>query len=457
MCGTHNIENIAVVTRRIDKQPLEVKCPERLSLALEPEGASFYCRKMKLKDIVEFCNPQRYLQAGILTRNKYIVVDIGGGTADFSAHGITKEGNIEVLTSPEGNLSGGNAVNQEFEQFLSQLVDDPRFSTYLSSAENKLHVRKIVHDEFEVEKKDFGNAYISKYANTSSHNLDSSETVFKINLGENFCEFYKQKLKDGISRLKDSRVSLGRKMLLCLHYSKMEEFFDGPVSKTLESLQNILKQVESDIDTIYLVGGFGGCQYMYYRMQKALNPHDSNRFKIVIPKRPHLAVVQGALRYRNNPEIITSRVAEATYGTETTLTFNEEIHCVEYRDSTKNGREICRHLFSPIVIKGERVNYNQVKRNIYQPLEPSQTAVKFNLIMSQYSDLFYTRSPNKDLKEGVKVLATITVSSPNTELGTDRDIYLTFDFSNTEIQVHAYDVTSNSECRAVIDCLTTVD
>ena len=455
MCGTHNIEKIAVITHRIDKQPLEVKCPERLSLALEPEAASFYCRTMKLKDIVEFCNPQ--LQAGIPIPNKYIVVDIGGGTADFSAHGITKEGNIEVLTSPEGNLSGGNAVNQEFEQFLSQLVDDPKFSTFLSSAENKVHVRNIVHGEFEVEKKDFGNAYISKYVNTSSDNLDPSETVLKINLGEEFYDFYKRKLADGVKRLKDSRVSLGRNRLLCIHYSKMEEFFDGPVSKTLASLQNILKQVESDIGTIYLVGGFGGCQYMYYRMQKALNPHDSNRFKIVIPKRPHLAVVQGALRYCNNPEIITSRVAEATYGTETTLTFNKGIHDDEYRYSTKNGREICKYLFSPLVIKGERVNYNQVKQNIYQPLEPSQTAVMFNLIMSRYSDLFYTRSPNKDLKEGVEVLGTITVSSPNTELGTDRDIYLTFDFSNTEIQVHAYDATSNSECRAVIDCLTTAD
>ena len=114
LCGNHTIEKIAVVHPDSSLQSLEVRYPERLSLALEPEAASFYCRTMTQQDIVDYSA----LPNSIPKTNKYIVVDIGGGTADISAHGQTSQGNIEVLTSPEGNLSGGNAVNDEFQYFL---------------------------------------------------------------------------------------------------------------------------------------------------------------------------------------------------------------------------------------------------------------------------------------------------------------------------------------------------
>ena len=199
LCGTHTTKNIPTW----DIQPLEVKCPERLTLVLEPEAASFYCRTMKERDIVEYSVPQ----AGIPPTDKYIVVDIGGGTADISAHGQTSEGKIEVLTSPEGSLSGGNAVNQEFEYFLTQLVGDPDFSTYLSTndntvnAENKVDTRSIVYEEFEDEKKEFGQVYISQYVGRNPEELDDSETIYNVKLSENFYEFYKQRLEDGVSRL----------------------------------------------------------------------------------------------------------------------------------------------------------------------------------------------------------------------------------------------------------------
>ena len=289
--------------------------------------------------------------------------------------------------------------------------------------------------------------------------LDDSETICNVKLSENFYDFYKQRLKDGVSRLnlqkKDTRVTLGRNRMLCIHYSKMEEFFDRPVSKILQILKNILDELNNDVRTIFLVGEFGGCQYMYYCIQEALKPlYGENRFTVIIPKSPHLAVVQGAFQYRKNPEIVRSRVAEATYGTETMTQFNQKIHDVKYYHRMKSGEQFCIHLFSPLVIEGERVGYNQVKRNVYNPVDPSQTSIKFNLLTSDDKKPFYSRSPNGVLKEDVKILATITVPSPNTEQGTDRKVYLTFDFSQTEIQVHAYDVSSNNERRVVLDCLT---
>ena len=89
----------------------------------------------------------------------------------------------------------------------SQLVGDPDFSTYLSTndntvnAENKVDARSIVYDEFEDEKKEFGQVYISQYVGRNPEELDDSETIYNVKLSENFYEFYKQRLEDGVSRL----------------------------------------------------------------------------------------------------------------------------------------------------------------------------------------------------------------------------------------------------------------
>ena len=283
--------------------------------------------------------------------------------------------------------------------------------------------------------------------------LDDSETIYKVKLSENFYDFYKQRLKDGVSRLNlqkhDRRVTLGRSKMLCIHYSKMEEFFDGPVSKILRILKNILDELNNDVHTIYLVGGFGGCQYMYYRIQEALIPlYGENRFTLTVPNSPHLAVVQGAIQYRKNPQITRSRVAEATYGTEIMLPFNDKIHDFQYRYTTENGKVWCKYLFSPLIVKGECIQYNHVKRIKTNPVEPSQTSVVFFIFVTNKNELHYTRRPNGDLEDGVKVLGTITL--PFDRQGEHRDIYLTFDFSNTEIQVHVYDAISNTERRAVM-------
>ena len=351
LCRTPSIEKLAVVSRSVhsQKQKLKVKYPERLSLAFEPEAASFSCRNMKDNDIPEYCKPV----AQIPEIDKYIVVDIGAGTADISAHGVTSEGNIEVLTPPEGNLCGGIAVNKEFEYFLSQLVCDPEFSTYTYTddeavnAASILNVRDIIYKDFEEEKTRFGQHYMSRY---TGKNIDPAHETFKVRLHD-FCDFYFEHLQKGIHQLNskdDGKVTLKNKMLV-IQYSQMEEFFDRPVQKILIILKNCLERLDNKVHTIYLVGGFGGCQYMYYRVEKELKQlYGPNRFRIIVPKHPHLAVVEGACEYRKNPQLVRSRVAKATYGTEVMSSFDDKIHDHRYLHMTCFGIHKCKYLFSPL-------------------------------------------------------------------------------------------------------------
>ena len=213
--------------------------------------------------------------------------------------------------------------------------------------------------------------------------------------------------------------------------------------------------MDNKVRTIYLVGGFGGCQYMYYRVEEEMKKlYGPKQFRIIVPKHPHLAVVEGAFEYCKNPGLIESRVAEATYGTEVMSSFDDKKHDRRYLHVTSFGVQNCKYVFSPLIIEGERVEFNKVKRELYHPTEPHHTCVRFDLIVTNKKDLFYTRNPNGDLKRGVKVLGSISLPSPNTEQATHRNMYLTFDFSHTEIQVHAYDESSKTERRAVIDCLS---
>ena len=258
----------------------------------------------------------------------------------------------------------------------------------------------------------------------------------------------------GTKYLNDRRVTLGRNRMLCIHYSKMDECFYRPVSKILHILKNILDNLNNDVRTIFLVGEFGGCQYMYYRIQEALKPlYAPNRFRIIVSESPHLAVVlQGAIQYRKNPQLIRSRVAKATYGIETMLPFNDKIHDFQYRYTTENGKVWCKYLFSLLIVKGECIQYNHVKRiktSLVEPSQLSKTSVVFFIFVTKKLELHYTRRPNGDLEDGVKVLGTITL--PFVPLQDEHhDIYLKLDFSHTEIQVHVYDATTNIERTAVM-------
>ena len=410
---------------------------------------------MTKRDIMEYSKPA----GGIPDKDKYIVVDIGAGTADFSAHGVTSERKIEVLTPPEGNLYGGVAVNKEFEYFLSQLVCDPEFSTYTSTDDDAvnaariLNVRDIIYKDFEEEKTRFGQHYMSRY---TGKNIDPAHETFKVKLHD-FCDFYSEHLQKGIQQLNskyDGKVMLKNKILV-IHYSMMEEFFDRPVQKILIILKNCLERLDNKVRTIYLVGGFGGCHYMYYRVEEEMKQlYGDNGFRIIVPKRPHLAVAEGAFEYRKNPQLIRSRVAKATYGTEVMSSFDDKIHDHRYLHTTHFGIHKCKYLFSPLIIEGEQVEFDKVKRDLFHTLEPDHTSVRIDLLVTSKKDLVYTRYPNGDLKEEVKVLGTISLPAPNTEQGTDPKIYLSFDFSHTEIQVHAFDDSSGTERRAVIDCLS---
>ncbi len=86
LCSYQPCSKLTVASHQVPRTPSEPE-PDRLSLALEPESASLYCQEMLKRGLVApYCdNP-----SGPYTPHSYLLVDIGGGTVDISAHKVVK-------------------------------------------------------------------------------------------------------------------------------------------------------------------------------------------------------------------------------------------------------------------------------------------------------------------------------------------------------------------------------
>ena len=130
----------------------------------------------------------------VVRAQKYIIVDIGGGTVDIASHAIV-DGRIVEIAPPAGNFWAGTTVNEEFSKFLQEFVDDPEFSCYTKEgpypedqARHKAELNKLLYTTFEKEKKRFGSGKGREY--------------YKVKFPRTFIEEYKNLLVKKGSELK---------------------------------------------------------------------------------------------------------------------------------------------------------------------------------------------------------------------------------------------------------------
>ncbi|WAR03677.1 HS12A-like protein [Mya arenaria] len=85
---------------------------DQLRIALEPEAASVWCQVCTDDKITKLSD------AG----TKYMVVDLGGGTADITVHEKLVDGRLRELHRASGGEWGGNRVEQSYIDCLTAMV-----------------------------------------------------------------------------------------------------------------------------------------------------------------------------------------------------------------------------------------------------------------------------------------------------------------------------------------------
>ena len=401
---------------------------------------------MSQRQTASFCRGDTPFSA-----SSYLVVDIGGGTVDISAHRLTSnpEPHISVIHPPEGNDFGGTRINAGFSKYLQKLVADTGFSRFLPPdndvmcAKNSLYLNELLNENFEKQKIMF-----------AEESTDNNDSRLMIELPFQFMKCYLHDLNEGVATEGESMVQLVGHDLR-ISQDLMETFFKPVTKGILKCINDILANL-SNIEKIYLVGGFGGCRYIHRCIK---NEFDGRGLRYVIPVEPAYAVVRGAALFKQNPTLVESRRADATYGFATNGTFIDGLHDPKYQRIDDDGKRLCRNLFTAIVERGDIVRSGEVYQKTVYPIFHKQTGMRLKFYSSQEKDVFYVtgevgRKTHRPDCPTVTQIGEVKIDMPDLTGDKNRAVDVIFDFSHTEIQVKAFDQTSKNEVKIVLDFLT---
>ena len=405
-------------------------------MALEPESAALYSQTTKIEG-----NPSA---ATISQPTDYMVIDIGGGTVDITAHAEV-EGAIKVDNIPTGNESGGTQINEAFSKMLQNICNDENFTKFLAEGDRSQRMatlNTILYNEFEKQKVLFGQGMTNEIA---------------ISLPKPFARFYKQFLeavvKEGIEYDKDMNDTL------YVNKEVVEKELFGPaIDGIIDCTVAAIKENEFKVSTFYLVGGFGGCKYVHQKVSAAIQKlYASKDLKcnVIVPPAPQLAVATGAVMWRRNPGKIKARRSEATYGIEVSRPFDSEIHDESYRfyhsgDETNR----CSSIFSVFLEKGEQIQSNEVLSITVLP--SNKADVNMHIVIYSTTDLGvqYIRDKNGTLLVDEIGHLVIEIPNPDNLPDEERCVQVTMDFSGTEIQAKAKYLLTGDEVQTVCDFLS---
>ena len=375
-----------------------------------------------------------------------MVLDIGGGTVDITAYRI-EDGVIEVIDIPTGNDCGGTKVNEQFSHLLQEIVGDPNFDRFLnqnpaSFATHKAVLNELLYKEFEEEKVKFGEKYVNAHTRQYETHTDKEEA--KINLHKKFVQFYTPEvIEEGCERLSRNGEIQYDDDTLYITYSEFEQHFKPAVKSIVDCTLSYLSRLEGKIDTIYLVGGFGSCKYIYGRVKDAIDiKYDAGRYRVVAPTYPKIAVAHGAVLYRCNPKMVRSRKADATYGLSVTVPYRNPPHDPAYLYYDEDGSPVCEYAFLTLVKKGQKVSLGDKFRAQLKPMNENCRDFAVQIYGTRSQSLSYFKDKNG--KEQATTVGKLVISLPDKCFlhQSQRQFEVDLEFNGTEMH---FSISTNTK------------
>ena len=372
-----------------------------------------------------------------------MVIDIGGGTVDITVHDKSN-GRISVVLPPMGNTWGGTTINEALSMLLEEIVDDKGFESFLNSdASAKAVINKLVYEGFEEQKKNFGD-------------VTPGIEEMVLELPRAFIRHYESnEIRNATMWNMHYNPGNGS---ISVQYAQLEErIFKSTIDKIIECVRAAFDELTDHIDTVYLVGGFGGCRFVRQKIEEAIGQHCGMLYdNIVCPVQPDLAVVSGAVMWRKDPSIIQSRVADATYGVRCGPVFNPSIHDEHYKYVDEDGEQRCGKVFKVFVLKGEVIK-NEVYKATFIPRYQIMTQDNVPIYCTTDDGVQYTRNKNGNLTVHKIGELILDIPNPDNIPRNERDYDVFMDFSGTEIQARAQYSITGEEVKTVCDFLSNQD
>ncbi|XP_076086869.1 heat shock 70 kDa protein 12B-like [Mytilus galloprovincialis] len=119
---------------------------ENLLIALEPEAASIYCQYLPTEKLNGADEGFTMSEVG----TKYMIIDLGGGTADITVHEKQRDGMLKEVCQATGDACGGTSIDNEFFQLFVKIVGAPLMN---SLSKNDPSAYLDLFREFEIVKR----------------------------------------------------------------------------------------------------------------------------------------------------------------------------------------------------------------------------------------------------------------------------------------------------------------
>lgn len=468
---------------------VSVDNPRQLIIALEPEAASIYCRKLRLRECIpdphssvspsdtpspstgapklpcKLCGaghnclimsenpsvapttasrltarPHQSLSTDSLTSSgvyaaefrhgmRYLVADCGGGTVDLTVHELEADGKLKELYKATGGAWGSMGVDYQFELLLLDIFGEDFLLDFVKSKPvSWLELLSV----FETKKRGF-----------SPH----KQLSVNISLPFAFIEYYRERtglsVESTVADYEDSGVQWSHQGMLRLLPSVMMSLFEPVISAIIHHIQELFLIPElSNIEYLFLVGGFAESAVLQDAVRNAFR----SNIRVIIPQNVSLTILQGAVMFGHDPTLVHIRRSVLTYGVGCLNKFIPGEHPPEKR-VVKGGVEWCTGIFDAFVFSDQAVSLGHVITRSYSPAQASQKSTIITLFASERDTVYYVTDP------GCYKIGELKLEMPDTTGGKSRELRMSMIFGDTEITVEAVDMTSGQSAHASLDFL----
>ncbi|XP_052806244.1 heat shock 70 kDa protein 12A-like [Mya arenaria] len=390
-------------------------------LALEPEAASMYARHVTRETSAD-------ARSTFDVGKQYIVVDAGGGTVDITVNETAADGSVREIHRPTGGDWGGARVNQTFFKLLEEMTGIP-----VKESMSKSYMLDYLelYREFEVRKRE------TRATSDTSVTIRLPQALSKLVLREKGVSLMEvlqsSPCSDQIQLVEDR---------LRLSHDVVEHLYQPSITQIVKHLSNLTQRPEvCHAKSIVLVGGFANSALLQETISATFPD-----YRIIIPDKPDLAVLIGAVMFGHNDGWIAERISKLTYGISVHSAFDNKRHPASKRVVREDGEIRCKDVFDKYVILGQTLRVNDVQSmETYNVYESNSSHMDITVYCSsEKNPVFVT---DKDCKKVGKLTLPLTGS------GRQREITVSMIFGGSEITVEATEEATKNICKLKIDFL----
>ncbi|XP_065495453.1 heat shock 70 kDa protein 12A [Caloenas nicobarica] len=443
--------------------------PEQLIIALEPEAASIYCRKLRLHQMIDLSSrapvngysPSDTIGTGftqakeLVRRNRqsrtflvenvigeiwseleegdrYIVVDSGGGTVDITVHQIRlPEGHLKELYKATGGPYGSLGVDYEFEKLLCKIFGEDFI------------------EQFKIKRPAAWVDLMIAFESRKRAAAPDRTNPLNITLPFSFIDYYKKfrghSVEHALRKSNVDFVKWSSQGMLRMSPDAMNALFKPTIDQIVQHLSDVFDKPEvTNVKFLFLVGGFAESPLLQQAVQSAFG----SRCRVIIPQDVGLTILKGAVLFGLDPAVIKVRRSPLTYGVGVLNRFVEGKHPPE-KLLIKDGTRWCTDVFDKFISADQSIALGETVTRSYTPAKPSQLVIVINIYSSEQDNVsFITES-------GVKKCGTLRLDLTGTDASVPnrREIKTLMQFGDTEIKAMAIDVATSKSVKVGIDFL----